>query len=75
MNVDGTLTQMAEAISGVSQVSVIDPIQFVIYGIDLPDHLSVNSPLYINSVKLLAPLNHHEILQSSLNVGTRCPKY
>ncbi len=74
MNVDGTLSHMAEAISGVSQVSVIDPIQFVIYGIDLPDHLSADSPLYVNGVKLLTSLNRHEILQGSLNVGASWPK-
>ncbi len=55
MNVNGTLSQMAEAISGVPQGSVIGPIPFVIYVNDLPDHLSVDSLLYADDVKLIAP--------------------
>ncbi len=58
---------MAEAISGVPQGSVIGPIQFVIYVNDLPDHLSADSLLYADDVKLIAPRNRHDILQNSLN--------
>ncbi len=46
---------MAEAISGVPKGSVIGPILFVIYVNDLPDHLSADSLLYADDVKLIAP--------------------
>ncbi len=42
---------MAEAISGVPQGSIL----FVIYVNDLPDHLSADSLLYADDVKLIAP--------------------
>ncbi len=60
VNVNGTLSQMAEAISGVPQSSVKDSILFVIYVNDLPDHLSVDSLLYAHAVKLIVspPLPH-----------------
>ncbi len=61
MNVNGTLSQMAEAISGVPQDSVIGPILFVIYVNGLPDHLSADSLLYGDDVKLIAPRNRHDI--------------
>ncbi len=51
VNVNGTLSQMAEAISGVPQ----GPILFVIYVNDLPDYLSADSLLYADDVKLIAP--------------------
>ncbi len=50
VNVNGSLSQMAEAISGVPQGSVIGPILFVIYVNDLPDHLSADSLLYADDV-------------------------
>ncbi len=50
VNVNGTLSQMAEAISGVPQFSVIGPILFVIYVNDLFDHLSADSLLYADDV-------------------------
>ncbi len=46
---------MAEAISGVPQCSVIGPILFFTYVNDLPNHLSADSLLYADDVKLIAP--------------------
>ncbi len=53
MNVNGTLSQMAETISGVRQASVISPV--VIYVNDPPDNLSVDSLLNADDAKLIAP--------------------
>ncbi len=70
MNANGTLSQMAEAIIGVPQGSVIGPILFIIYVNDLPDGLSAGSLLYAGDVKLIDPRNRHDILQDSLNIST-----
>ncbi len=43
------------AINGISQGSVIGPILIVIYVNDQPDHLSADSLLYADDVKLIAP--------------------
>ncbi len=67
VNVNGILSQMAEATSGVPQGSFIGLILFVIYVNDLPDHLSADSLLYADDVKLIAPRNRHDILQNSRN--------
>ncbi len=56
VNVNGNLSFIAEAISGVHQGSVIGPILFVIYVNDLPDRLSADSLLYADGVKLIAPM-------------------
>ncbi len=55
VNVNGTLSHMAEAISGVPQGSVIGPILFAIYVNDLPDRLSAGSLLHADDVKLMPP--------------------
>ncbi len=68
VNVNGTLSQMAEAISGVPQGSVIGPTLFVIYVNDLTDRLSADRLLYADDVKLIAPRNRHDILLNSLNI-------
>ncbi len=65
---------MAEAISGVNQGSVIGPLQIVIYVNDLPDHLSAYGLLYVDDVKLAAPLNRNDILQYSLNISANWSK-
>ncbi len=56
---NGTLSQMAEAISGVPHSSVIGPLLFVIYVNDLPDHLPADTFLYADDVRLR---NRHNIL-------------
>ncbi len=66
VNVNWTLSQMAEAISGVPQGSVIGPILFVIYVTDLPDHLSADSLLYADGVKPITPRNCHDFLYKTL---------
>ncbi len=62
VNVNGSFSQMAEAISGVPKGSVIVPILFVIYVNDLHDRFSADSLLYADDVKLIAPRNRHDIL-------------
>ncbi len=57
------------AMSGATQGSVIGPILFVIYVNDLPDHLSVDSLLYGDDVKLIALRYRHDIFQNSLNMS------
>ncbi len=70
VNVNGTLSHMAEAISGVPpQGSVVSPILFVIYFNDLPDRLSADNLLYADDVKIIAPRNQHHIRQNSLNIS------
>ncbi len=54
VNVNGTLSQMDEAINGVPKGSVIGPILFVIYVNDLPDRLLADSLFYADDVKLIA---------------------
>ncbi len=53
VNVNGTLSQIDEVISGVPQGSVIGPILFVIYVNDLHDRLSADSLLYADDVILI----------------------
>ncbi len=56
VNVNETLSQMPEAISGVPQGSVIGPIIFVINFNNLPDNLSSDNLLYADDVTLIAPV-------------------
>ncbi len=46
----------------------------VVYGNDLPDHLSADSLLYVDKIKVIAPRNRHITLQSSINVNLSWPK-
>ncbi len=55
MNANGTLSQTAVVINGIPQGSVMGPILIVIYVNDQPDHLSADSLLYADDVKLIAP--------------------
>ncbi len=66
VNVNGSLSQVAEAASGVPQGSVLGPIFFVIYVNDLTDNLMIDHLLYADPVKLIAPRKQSEALQSSL---------
>ncbi len=65
MNVNGDLSQTAEAINGVPQGPVIGPKLAIIS--DLPDHLAAGSLLYADDVKFIVPHNCHEFFQNSLN--------
>ncbi len=55
VNINGALSQMAEAISGVPQGSAIGPILFVINVNGLSANLSAGSLLYADDVKIIAP--------------------
>ncbi len=54
---------MAEVISGAPQDSVIGPILFVIYVIDLPSHLVSDSLFYAEGAKIV-DLRSHQKVQS-----------
>ncbi len=60
VNVNGTLPQMDNAISGIPQGFARDPILFFIYVNDLPDHLSADSLLNAVDVKLIVPRNRQK---------------
>ncbi len=70
VNINGTQSRMAEAISGVPQ----SPILFVIYVNDLSDHLLADSLFCADGVKLITHRNHHNVLQNSRNVSTSWSK-
>ncbi len=65
VSVNGSLSQVAEAASGVPQGSVLGPILFVIYVNDLTDYLTIDHLLYVDDVKLI-PRKQPVALQSSL---------
>ncbi len=69
VNVNGTLSQMAEAISDIPKGSAIGSIFFVIYATYLLDRLSADSLLYADDVQLIAPRNPHDIVQNILNIS------
>ncbi len=53
VSVNGSLSQVAEAASGVPQGSVLGPILFVVYVTDLTDNLTIDHQLYTGDVKLV----------------------
>ncbi len=58
VSINGFLSQVGEAASGVPQDSVIGPNLFVIYVNDLTDNLTIDHRLYADDVKLIAPENN-----------------
>ncbi len=62
---------MAEAASGVPQCSVLGPILFVIYVIDLTGNLTTEHLLYTDDVKLIAPRKQEAALQRSLVASSK----
>ncbi len=58
VSVNGSLSQVAEAPSGVPQGVVLGPTLFVIYVKDLTDNLTIGHLLYADDVKLIAPENN-----------------
>ncbi len=65
VSVSGSLSQVAEAVSGVPQGSVLGPILFVIYVNDVSDNLTIDHLLYADDVNLFAPRKQSDALQSS----------
>ncbi len=74
MHVNLALSSTAEAISDILYGSVISPILVVICINDLPDHLSGDSLVHANETNPIAPRNHQDIFQSSLNVSASWAK-
>ncbi len=58
VRVNGSLSQVAEAASGVPQGSVLGPILFAINVNDLTDNLTIDHLLHAYDVKLIAPENN-----------------
>ncbi len=71
VSVNGSLSQVAEAVSGVPQGSVLGPILFVIYVNDLSDNLTIDHLLYADDVKLIAPRKQSDSLQSSMLASSK----
>ncbi len=71
VSVNGSLSQVAEDVSGVPQGSVLGPILFVIYVNDLSDDLTIDHLLYADDVKLIAPRKQSGALQSSLLASSK----
>ncbi len=68
---NGSLSQAAEAASGVPQGSVLGPILFVIYVKDLTDNLTIDHLLYTDDVKLIVPRKQSDALQGSLLASSK----
>ncbi len=71
VNVNGSLSQVAEAASVVPQGSVLGPFLFVLYVNDLTDNLTIDHLLYADDVKLIAPRKQLDALQSSLLASSK----
>ncbi len=71
LNVNGSLSQVAEAVSGVPQGLVLGPILFVIYVNDLTDNLTIDHLAYVDDVKLIASRKQSDALQSSLLASSK----
>ncbi len=71
VSVNGSLSQVAEAVSGVPQGSVLGPFLFVIYVNDLSNNLTIDHLLYADDVKLIAPRKQSDALQSSLLASSK----
>ncbi len=71
VSVNGSLSQVAEAVSGAPQGSVLGPILFVIYVNDLSDNLTIDHFLYVDDVKLIDPRKQSDALQSSLLASSK----
>ncbi len=69
VSVNGSLSQVAEAASGVPQGSVLGPFLLVIYVNDLIDNLPIDHLLYADEVILIVLRKQAAALQSSLVGG------
>ncbi len=63
--IGGSLSQVAEAASGVTQGSVLGPILFVVYVNDLTNNLTIDHLLYVDDVKLITSRKQADALQCS----------
>ncbi len=66
-----SLSQVAEAASGVPHGSALSHTLFVIYDNDLTDNLSKDHLLYANDVELIAPRKQADALQSSFVASSK----
>ncbi len=71
VSVNGSLSQVAEAASGVSQGSVLGPILFVLNVNGLTDNLTIDHLLYADDVKLIALRKQSDVPQTSLVANSK----
>ncbi len=71
VSVNGSLSQVAEAASGLPKGSALGPILFVIYVNDLTDNLTIDHLLYADNVKPIAPRKQSGAPQSSLFASSK----